>query len=471
MANTIQIKRASSNASTTEPTGLAHGEFALLQAEKKLFIGRHNGSTVENYHIPSLDNLSAGNGITKTAESAAANNNDYSLAVNITDSSIYADNTNKGIASFHSDNFTVTSGAVTIKDNGIALGAETTGNFVDNVTGGTGVTVTGSAGEGWEPAIAIGQDVATDQSPAFVGLDLSGNMTIEGGITGDHSSNNLVIASTNADVLVEGTTFSGNNVTVAGSGVTTLGGAPTQDLHAATKAYVDAVKTGLDIKDSVRAATTANITISTALNNADEIDGVTLATNDRVLVKNQSTASQNGIYVVKASPSRATDFDADAEVTSGAFVFVEEGTTNGSEGWMVTTTGDITVGSTAIAFAQFSAAGVITAGAGLTKTGHSVDVVGTADRITVNADDINIATTYVGQNTITTLGTIATGTWEGTKVDVARGGTDLASYTAGDLVYASAGTTIAKLGIGADGKILQSNGSAPVWADIDGGTF
>ena len=114
---------------------------------------------------------------------------------------------------------------------------------------------------------------------------------------------------------------------------------------------------------------------------------------------------------------------------------------------------------------------MVTAGAGLTKTGHVVDVVGTSNRISVAADSIDISSSYVGQNTITTLGTVATGTWNATKIGVAKGGTNLSSYTAGDIVYASAGTTIAKLGIGANGKILQSNGAAPVWADIDGGTF
>ena len=193
---------------------------------------------------------------------------------------------------------------------------------------------------------------------------------------------------------------------------------------------------------------------------------------DRILVKNQSTASQNGIYLSKASAwVRASDLDADAEVTSGAFVFIEEGTTNGSEGWILTTTGSITVGSTNLAFSQFSAAGMVTAGGGMTKTGHVLDVVGTSNRISVAADAVDISASYVGQSSITTLGTISTGTWNGTKVGVAYGGTNIASYTAGDLVYASAGTTIAKLGIGANGKILQSNGSAPVWADIDGGTF
>jgi len=203
-------------------------------------------------------------------------------------------------------------------------------------------------------------------------------------------------------------------------------GTPTDADHAATKGYVDAARSGLDVKQSVRAATTAPINLSTDLENGDTLDTtVTLATGDRVLVKNQSTASENGIYVVQASGAavRATDFDSNAEVTPGAFTFVEEGTVNADSGWVVSTNGTINVGVTAINWAQFSGAGQITAGAGLTKTGNTIDAVGTTDRITVNADSIDIASTYVGQATITTLGTITTGTWNGTDIAVADGGT------------------------------------------------
>jgi len=222
-----------------------------------------------------------------------------------------------------------------------------------------------------------------------------------------------------------------NNVSIAPTGtgsidanskrITSLAD-PTDAQDAATKAYVDAVKTGLDIKGSVRAATTANITLS----NTQTVDGVALSVGDRVLVKNQSTGSQNGIYVV-ASGSWARSTDADntptGEVTSGMFTFVEEGTANADSGWVLTTNDPITLGTTALAFAQFSGAGQVVAGAGLTKTGNTIDVVGTADRITINSDSVDIASTYVGQNTITTLGTITTGTWNGSVIGATYGGT------------------------------------------------
>jgi len=195
---------------------------------------------------------------------------------------------------------------------------------------------------------------------------------------------------------------------------------PVDPQDAATKAYVDAARSGLDVKASVRAATTANITLS----GEQTIDGVSVVAGNRVLVKNQGTGSENGIYVASADGwSRADDANSSAEVTAGMFTFVSEGTANSDSGWVLTTNDTITLGSTALVFAQFSGAGQITAGAGLTKTGNTIDAVGTADRITVNADSIDIASTYAGQNTIATVGTITTGTWQATDVGVAHGGT------------------------------------------------
>jgi hypothetical protein len=203
---------------------------------------------------------------------------------------------------------------------------------------------------------------------------------------------------------------------------------PTDSNHIATKGYVDAARQGLDVKQSVRVATTAAINISADLEAGDTIDGVTLVAGDRVLVKDQSTATENGIYVAVASgaASRSSDANGTAdtgELKPGTFTFVEEGSTNSDKGFIVSTNGTITIGSTAIAWTQFSGAGSFTSGDGLSKDGNTINVNVTANRTAITADAIDIASTYVGQSSITTLGTITTGVWNGTDVAVSDGGT------------------------------------------------
>ena len=203
---------------------------------------------------------------------------------------------------------------------------------------------------------------------------------------------------------------------------------PTDAAHIATKGYVDSARQGLDVKQSVRVASTANVAISTGLEAGDVIDGVTLVAGDRVLLKNQTTASENGIYVAVASgaASRSSDANGTAdtgELKSGTFAFVEEGTVNFDSGFVVSTDGTITVDSTGITWTQFSGAGSFEAGDGLSKTGTQVNVNVTANRTAITADAIDISANYVGQSSITTLGTITTGIWNGTDVAVADGGT------------------------------------------------
>ncbi len=148
---------------------------------------------------------------------------------------------------------------------------------------------------------------------------------------------------------------------------------PVNAQDAATKAYVDATATGLDVKDSVRVATTADITLS----GTQTIDGIALVAGARVLVKNQSTASENGIYVVAAGAwSRSEDADntPSGEVTSGMFTFVEEGSTQASSGFILQTANPITLDTTDLSFAQFSGAGQIIAGTGIAKSGNTISV-------------------------------------------------------------------------------------------------
>lgn len=197
--------------------------------------------------------------------------------------------------------------------------------------------------------------------------------------------------------LADGANFLKKDGTVAFSANQSLGGfkitnlaAPTAATDAVNKSYVDDIASGLDIKASVRAATTANGALATAFANAAVIDGVTLATGDRILIKNQTTGSENGIYVVNATgaPTRAADADSNAEVTAGLFTFVEQGTANADSGWVLATDGAIALGTTALVFSQFSSSASLDGGAGLLKTGNILDVVSANAGIVVNADNI-----------------------------------------------------------------------------------
>ena len=263
---------------------------------------------------------------------------------------------------------------------------------------------------------------------------------------------------------------------------------PSGAQDAATKAYVDSVANGLDVKASAKYASTANIagtynngagTITAGSNGALSIDGATPSVDDRILLKDQTTATQNGLYKVTTVGSgsaayvltRTPDADAASEITGGAFVFVEAGTANADNGYVFTHNGTPTLGTTNITVEQFSGAGQISAGSALTKSGNTLNVAVDDSTIEVSSDELQIKTTYPGQTSITTLGTIATGTWQGTVIDEVYGGTGQSSYTTGDVLYASGANTLAKLALGASGKILQSNGSNVTYGDIDGGTF
>ena len=184
------------------------------------------------------------------------------------------------------------------------------------------------------------------------------------------------------------------------------------DNSLANKAYVDQVAQGLDTKPSVRVGTTANLSatynngtagVGATLTNSGTqaaltLDGITMVADDRVLVKDQTDASENGIYVVTNIGSgstnwiltRATPEDQPAELSGGSFVFVEEGTANANNGYVFTHTGNPTFGTTNLDVAQFSGAGQITAGAGLTKTGNQLDVQVDDSSIEINADTLRV---------------------------------------------------------------------------------
>lgn len=221
------------------------------------------------------------------------------------------------------------------------------------------------------------------------------------------------------------------------------------------RSEIAAASQGLDIKNSVRAATVENIDITNLP--ATGFDGITLLDGDRILVKNQSTASENGIYTWSPTGVLTRADDAgEGQLSAGSFTFVEEGTVNADSGWVISTDGPITVGTTGITWTQFSGTGQIVAGDGLSKSGSTLSV-NVGDGLDIVGDNVVISSTYAGQTSIDTVGTITTGTWEGGVVETAYGGTgaDLSGETQGNYVV-----------VGANGVLATSGTVAGV--DVDG---
>ena len=431
-----------------------------------------------------------------------------------------ATSANQGVATFNTASFDVTSGDVTVKALGVS-NAQLAGSIANAKLANSTVSYGGIS-------LALG---ASDTTPAFDLTDatsyptssLTGTITnaqlagsivnsklVNDGITigSDDTSLGATITDLNGltSIDVDNLTLDGNaisttdtngNISLAphGTGTVTVpssyeGRAGFTSDSLTNKAYVDSVANGLDVKKSCRVATTANLattysngagTLTATSNGAISIDGVTLVADDRILVKDQTAGLQNGFYKVTTVGdgsnayviTRTPDADAASELTAGAFTFAEEGTDNGDNGYVLSTDGAITLGTTAISFDQFSGAGQISAGNGLTKSGNTINVVGTADRISVSADAINIASGYVGQNTITTLGTLTTGEWAADDVAVTHGGTGVSSHTGNGYWISNAGGTALSYITGTQYQHLgfSSTNVPEASGTIDGGTF
>lgn len=268
----------------------------------------------------------------------------------------------------------------------------------------------------------------------------NGVLTIDG-VTPGIAFNSAITAVTNSTVTVTATIASTAGLNV-GQSITITG----------ITGFATNNPNGVYSVTSVPNATTFTYVVAAAPTGSYSSGGTLTASAQRILVKNEAATANNGIYIQTtlgtASAAyvltRANDANSQVELV-GAFIFVEQGTTNASTGWVQTTNGVITIGTTAIVWTQFSGAGTY---------------LGTAGSITLTGNAFSIAATYVGQGSITTVGTISSGTWTGTTIAVANGGTAQTS-AAGARGASGLGAATAPTGTGSNGEVTASNTGIP----------
>jgi hypothetical protein len=368
MTNVVQIKRS---ATTATPPALAVGELAYSEASNNLFIGT-TGTTITKIggysDVLKLSGIEAGAQVNTVLSVNSMVGNVLVTAANIGLGNV----TNESKATmFTSPTFTGTVSGVTAAMVGL-------GN-VNNTSDANKPVSTAQ-----QAALDLKANIA---SPTFTGTvsGITATMVGLGNVTNESKA-----------TMFTNPTFTGT-VTVP---------TPTAATDAVTKQYVDNAASGVNVKAAVRAASTTNGTFATAFANGQTMGGVTLVTGDRILIKDQTTATENGIYDVQASGAPVRSADADnspalGEVTSGMMTYVTAGTNAGTQ-WILTTPNPITLGTTALTFVQFGGSLVYTAGTGLTLTSttFAIDstVLTTSSTLDVTKLSTGTATAFNGTN-------------------------------------------------------------------------
>tara|TARA_B100000767_G_scaffold206958_1_gene193879 strand:- start:4610 stop:6634 length:2025 start_codon:yes stop_codon:yes gene_type:complete len=472
-AHSVLLKAPASlsgNISLTLPaTAGSNGHFMKVDGSGNLsFASVPSGAFTIAADAGSNDNFTTGETLTFAGgEGITTTVSDNQISIAAED----ATETNKGIATFDGTDFTVSSGDVTVNAERIQ---DIAGAMFSSNTE-TLITATYQDGDGTVDLV-VDSDLANynNSTSAFIKANTSDTLTnkvingsqiVDGSLSSDKltgsvanaklANDGVTIGSTDVSlgdtitalaamtqIAVDNLTINGNsiastdsngNITLDpnGSGTVDVNSSkitsvslPTAATDAATKAYVDSVANGLDVKASVRYATTANVagtynngagTITAGSNGAFSIDGQTPTAGDRILIKNQTTTTTNGVYTVTTVGSgsaayvltRTPDADAASEITGGAFVFVEEGTANADNGYVFTHNGSPTLGTDAITLAQFSGAGQITGGDAITKTGNSLAVAVDDASIEINSDAIRVKASGITNDML--AGSIAEG--------------------------------------------------------------
>jgi len=403
---TIVTKNSSTASAVPTTSDLVKGELAVNVTDKRLFTENASTQIVELGTNPStITTTTATVSGTLTANGTFASSNAVVTGGTINSTPIGATTA----STVRGSTVTATTGFVG------GLTGNVVGNVTGNVTGNITGVVTGNV-TGNVTGDVTGNITASSGTSTFTNVTINGGLDMNAGTSA--TITNLASPTNTNDAATKGyvDTADATKLNLSGgtmSGAIAMGAAkitgladPTAAQDAATKIYVDNSVQGLDAKASCRAGTTANITLS----GAQTIDGVSVIAGDRVLVKDQTSAAENGIYVAAASGwARSADANTWDELVN-AYSFVEDGTANANNGFVASIVAGGTLGSTAVTWVQFSGAGQVIAGAGMTKSGNTLDVgTAAASRIVVNADNIDLATSGVTAATYRSVTTDAYG--------------------------------------------------------------
>ena len=504
MANTLRIKRRAAGGAAGAPTSLENAELAFNEQDDVLYYGKGTGgaggsaTTViaiggpgafqpRDTDLDAIAALAANGIIVRSGSGTAVTRSIVAPAAGITISNGDGVSGNPTL-SLANDLAALeglsTTGLITRTADGVATTRTITGPAA-------GISITNGDGVSGNPTIALANDLAALEGLSSTGLIIrtgdgtattrsiagtSGRVTVANGdgISGAPTID-LATSGVTAGTYIKTTVDAYGRVTVGASAslseLTAPTGAfdfnaqritnladPVNAQDAATKNYVDLQSQGLDPKQSVRAASTANIA---SLSGTATIDGVALIAGDRVLVKDQSTASQNGVYVVAAGAwARADDMNTWAEHVS-AYLFVEQGTVNADNGFLCTVDQGGTLGTTSITFVQFNGAGQVIAGAGLTKTGNQLDVAaGTG--ITVASDNVALTGQALALHNLATNGIfVRTGAGTVTARSVATSGNGI-SVSNGDGVSGNP-TLSLSAALASIGGLTPAADALPYW--------
>jgi hypothetical protein len=447
MPNTIRIKRTTSS---NRPASLANAELAFIEGSQILVYGTGTGGASGSAtSIIDVGGTGAFLGLANSLTQTAAGT--YTFSGTVTFSGTTSLGSATATTQSSSDNSTKVATTAFVKSQGYLTAETYTGTVTSVALSLPNIfTVSGSpvSSSGTLSAALANQTAATvfaapsgaTGAPTFRALVATDIPTLTASKISDFATTAQGYRLDQFAVPTTDVSFNSNKLTNLAT--------PTSDSDAATKAYVDAARSGLDVKQSVRAATTANITLS----GTQTVDGVALIAGDRVLVKDQTSGSQNGIYVVAAGAwARATDADTSTEVTPGMFTFVEEGTSNADSGWVLSTNSTITLGTTSLAFAQFSGAGTISVDATLSKSGSTIGLV----------SGVATAGTYKSV-TVDTYGRITAGTNPST----------LSGYGITDAQSQISATGLLKgAGAGSVSAAVAGTDYLSPSSDIDGGSY